>query len=384
MSSRPEKRLCFVGALPLPAHGQTVYTEMVLRSSELNARFEVTHLDTSDHRDLSQVGRLDLENVYIGLKNVVQLCSILVRRKVGLLYVPVSQNALAYLRDFLFLAVGRLSGTSLVVHIHGGYFWEFYRTTIFPMRWIIKWSFRWVARAIVLGEKFRPLLGDLIPLGSVSVVPNGISAMRSPADTEVSDSGREIQITYLGNLMKAKGVLDILKAAVHLVECKHEFRITLAGPWYLDSDRAEAESILGSRPEVRARVEFVGPVGQEEKAELLNRSDIFLFPTRYPFEGQPLVLIEALAAGLPVVTTDHGCISETIVDGENGFLVEKDDPKEIAVRILNLMDDQTLRHRMGRVNRERYEENYTEEKSVGRLCDVLDEVLVERAANRAS
>ncbi|MEE2752841.1 MAG: glycosyltransferase family 4 protein [Candidatus Latescibacterota bacterium] len=378
MNGRGEKSLCFVGALPPPLHGQTVYTEMVLRSSELRERFDLLHLNTSDHRDLAQVGRLDLVNVYIGIKNVIQLCCFLWQRKVGVLYVPVSQNALAYLRDFLFLSLGRLFGTTIVIHIHGGYFWEFYRETNLAMRWIIRLSCSWVSRAIVLGEKFRPLLKDLVPSERVCVVSNGISIRTKKSGRKISESREEIWVTYLGNLMKAKGVLDIIQATTYFVDRAPAFRLKLAGPWFLDSEREEAEALLAANPLVRERTDFLGIVGPEDKDDLLRQSDIFVFPTQYPFEGQPLVLLEALAAGLPVVTTDHGCIPETIIHGENGFLVEKEDPHAIADSVLALMEDTDLRRRLGEANRRRFESHYTEEKSVRKLCDLLDEAFEDR------
>lgn len=89
-------------------------------------------------------------------------------------------------------------------------------------------------------------------------------------------------------------------------------------------------------------------------------------------EGHPWVIIEAMATGLPIITTDQGCIKESVVDGENGFIIPKRAQGAIAQKIVHLIEDCELRERMGRNSLLMYKANFTEEHFVQRMIDVIN------------
>src|SRR5687767_11323773 len=90
--------LLVVGALPPPANGMTLSTELVL-GSELSRTFEVSHLDTSDHRDISNIARVDFRNVFLAFKHGMQFAYLLLRRRPRVVYLPVARNRVGFLRD---------------------------------------------------------------------------------------------------------------------------------------------------------------------------------------------------------------------------------------------------------------------------------------------
>ena len=98
-------------------------------------------------------------------------------------------------------------------------------------------------------------------------------------------------------------------------------------------------------------------------------ADVFVFPTYYPFEGHPWVIVEAMAAALPIITTNQGCIKETVIDGKNGFIIPKKDPDAIAEKIICFITHPELRETMGNMSRKLYEENFTEKHFVQRMID---------------
>jgi glycosyltransferase involved in cell wall biosynthesis len=124
-------------------------------------------------------------------------------------------------------------------------------------------------------------------------------------------------------------------------------------------------------------VKFYSPANKDIKFRYFLNSDIFIFPPREP-EGHPWVIIEAMAAGLPIISTDQGAITESVIDGINGFIVEKQNPKQIAEKLKLLIENKELRERMGKESRRLYEENFTEEKMVARLKNVFNTVLGEK------
>ena len=96
---------------------------------------------------------------------------------------------------------------------------------------------------------------------------------------------------------------------------------------------------------------FVGVVTGEEKAKLFKDADLFAYPTYFHLEGQPVAILEAMASGLPVITTDKGSITEMITDGRNGFIVSPSSPHQIAEKIGLLIANKSLREEMGTRNR---------------------------------
>jgi glycosyltransferase involved in cell wall biosynthesis len=92
-------------------------------------------------------------------------------------------------------------------------------------------------------------------------------------------------------------------------------------------------------------------------------------------EGQPIVIIEALAAGLPVIATARGAIPAMVLDGVNGFIVPEHDPEAIAVRLTLLRENPSLRLSMGRASRALFEEHFTEEKFVQGFAAILEKVI---------
>jgi glycosyltransferase involved in cell wall biosynthesis len=114
------------------------------------------------------------------------------------------------------------------------------------------------------------------------------------------------------------------------------------------------------------------------KAAFLAAGDIFCMPTRYRYEGQPLVILEALAAGLPVISTRHAAIPSTVEDGKTGVLLPAlATPEQIAEALKSLLSNRQKLAEMSRASRAAYLEKYTLEKCHARLFDVFRRVASE-------
>lgn len=102
-----------------------------------------------------------------------------------------------------------------------------------------------------------------------------------------------------------------------------------------------------------------GAIYGSAKERLFRESDIFVFPTFYEQEAFPLVNIEAMRAGLPVVSSNEGSIPEMVIDGLNGYIVEPKNVEQLADRVLKLIEDPDLRNKMGQSGRRIYENSFT-------------------------
>lgn len=188
-----------------------------------------------------------------------------------------------------------------------------------------------------------------VPWGRIEVVPNGINYERFARDTNDRDRKRLVTVSRLGT---RKGVDDVIRAFATVREVHPDATLDIVGS---GPERDSLEE-LARRLDVDEGITFHGYVSHERKVELLNRADLFLFASRQ--EGFGLVLLEAMAAGLPVVARELPVYHDFFKDGANGYLVE-DDRAETALgdRTVELLEYQS-RTRQIRKHNERTAEQY--------------------------
>lgn len=356
-----KRRLIVIGPVPPPHHGVTVSTGLVLANRELDRDFVVEHVDTSDRRSIENIGRWDVQNVWFGVRSIVDLLRRL-RGTPGLVYLPLSQGLPAVLRDSLYIQVSAARGWSVAIHLRGSEFREFYEHQHGMARWWIRFSLRRVSSVGVMGTRLRWIFDGLVPAERIAVVANGTPDMQLDTSTREAETG-----LYLGNLLRRKGVVEALEAAILVLRARPSARFIFVGQW----ESAELEHEMRARArEVGDRLEFRGVTTGQPKHDLLARAGYMLFPPVEP-EGHPRVVLEAQAAGLPVVTTNRGAIAETVIEGETGFVLEGPVPEELAERILRLLGEPGLRDRMGRAALARHQMHFTQEIADRRLAEWL-------------
>lgn len=369
--SRPARRarVLVIGPVPPPYHGVSVMTRALLDSG-FPARFEMLHLDTSDRRNVSNIGRLDFGNVQLALVHGMHFMRLLARSRMEVVYAPLSQNTLGFLRDALFLVPALAAGVPVVLHLHGGRYDEFVRTAPRPVRGLARSIFRRATRIIVLGETLRGMLSGLADDGQISVVPNGVADVHA-ARGERSGGGR-MRVIFVGNLIPSKGYGELLDAVQTLLDEGIDVDITFAGGV---ADAAVHERVLAGMRYGQDRIRFKGSVDADVRAELLAASDVLVLPSYYGNEAHPLVLLEAMAAGLPVVSTRHAAIPEIVVDGVTGLLIEPRDRGGLEAALRRLAQRPAERLAMGRAARRRYEERFTLSRWAERMTAVFESVL---------
>ena len=236
------------------------------------------------------------------------------------------------------------------------------------MRRLIALAFGPRVNVVVLGERLRGAFGTLVGPERVHVVPNGLPDLgEGPPAAE-----RKPIVLHLATMWSEKGLFDVLRAAVRVRDAFPEVRFVLAGGWYSDAERRQALHFVQKHGLDRV-IEFVGPVEDEAKRRLLQSASTLMFPSKV--EGQPLVVVEALAAGTPVITTPVGSLPETFDDAVEGFLVPRGDVEGLAGCCLTLLRDSALRSEMGQAARRRYERYFQAERFAQRLGDTIEALL---------
>lgn len=180
-------------------------------------------------------------------------------------------------------------------------------------------------------------------------------------------------VTLVGRFQRVKGHDVFLKAARLVVQRVPEAHFAVAGENVFGASADEAfkrhvMSMAEADPALRERIRFLGWVAQPER--LLAASDVVVCSSY--FESFGIAPVEAMASGVPVVSTNVGGPAETIVDAETGYLVPPGRPDLIADRVVSLLADEALRRRMGQAGRQRVVENFSLSQYVAGFSETLD------------
>ena len=190
-----------------------------------------------------------------------------------------------------------------------------------------------------------------IPPYKFVIIYNSIDIERfKPSSRNNKLNNNNFTVGFLGRLHKQKDLPTLLKVAelVYKENRRIKFLIGGQGP--------EKEKLLkiANNLNLMHTVTFIDYVS--DVVNFFTKIDIFVLSSI--IEGHPLALLEAMASGLPCVATDAGGISETIINGESGFVVEKSNPLQLAKRIIEIANNTQLQQKMGRKGREIVEEKF--------------------------
>lgn len=192
---------------------------------------------------------------------------------------------------------------------------------------------------------------------AVEVIPSSVDVDRFRPDVDGSEVRRRLRLdgkrvlAFTGRLVPHKGVDAILRV---LPSLPSDVVLLVVG----HGPRLEDLLALARGLGVEDRVRFCPSVPDEELPAYLRVADLFVFPSQNRLEGFGLAVVEAMAAGLPVVTADMPGVREVIEPGKEGLLVEPLLGADLSARLLELLNDPDRRARMGAAARRRAEERY--------------------------
>lgn len=281
-----------------------------------------------------------------------RLAVLAVARRAGVVHINVSERG-SVVRKAVMLAAARALGVPAVMHLHGANFVEYFESGAVAHT-LSRWLFTRSDRVIVLGDGWRDYLVHKVGVHAdrVHVLHNAvpdIAPTPGPALDTPGEGGRPVRLLILANLCERKGIGTTLKAASLLKGRGLRFRLLFGGSGDVAGYTRMARD-LG----VGTEAEFLGWVTRDQAHALIRSSDLLLLPSTH--EGLPMVILEALCARLPVVTTPVGSIPEVLTDGETARIVPVNDAEALAGAVAGLAADAHARTRLAAAGRRLFEQ----------------------------
>ncbi len=291
-----------------------------------------------------------------------------------LIHVNPSLYIKSFFRDGMIIYLAKRKGLPVIVFFHGwGVFFERHLET--KLWWFFKKTYRLVDRFIVLSSDFKEKLRKWqvsvpISVGVTAVDEKLLSGFCMKKKVHSFINASKIKILFLSRIEKYKGIFETLEAISILLERGHDVSLSIAG------DGSSMKSVLEyiERHNLYSdRVTLLGYVRAEEKATVLGSHHIYCLPSYG--EGMPCSILEAMAFGMPIITTPVGGIKYLFENGKMGYFVEKNDPEVIANLIECLIIDKGRMIDIGLYNHSYAKENFLGSKLAKNLIEIYREIL---------
>ena len=308
-----------------------------------------------------------------------------------MVYLTIASSRIGLLKDCIFIALAKLGGHNLVLHCHSGNYGHFYSEATNLVKWLCRTAIGSADKLVILSELFRSdfkFLNEkcvkIIVVHNTSDISTSI-LHNQRSTTQIKSKltpKKPVRILYLSNLIESKGYLVQLEAARRLVhDHQVDLRVHFCGDFilvgtpisYRTSSDAMADFLTRIRKyDLTDHIVFSETVTGDEKLMELEEADIFILPTTYRNEAQPVSIIEALAYGCVVISTNHRAIPEMLDYGKAGIILSSAEPDKITAAVLELVHDPALIEQFSTRAEIHYHRHYSQEAHWQKLRAILD------------
>jgi len=363
------KTVLLIGPVPPPFHGASYAIELLIKSN-LSNYYNIKHINTTFVDSIHEFQQFSLKKIGYFFKYFFQIIRTLINLKIDIVIICPAFNRNAFLKDGIYTFIcKKIFNKPVIWWVHNSGL-EFLNEKNNFFGSLIVYFFKLTTFIVTVGERLQVPLKKWVNEQVLTHNHNGLPVDGTKAN-KLHPS--PVTICYLSNMIESKGWRILFNAAEQICKTHNDVNFHFYG-------KAESESAheiisgIFSKTSYKGNIRYFGPVYGEDKIEALSNADIFCFPTYYPIEAFPIVILEAMQYSLPVVTTNHAAIPEAIIDGKGGFTIPIKDERALIEKLDYLITHPEQRVKMGKFNRDRFETHFTLEKHIERWHKILENV----------
>lgn len=242
----------------------------------------------------------------------------------------------SFLRKSILINICLLMKVPIIIHIHGAKFDQFLEQSSSRKKEKIIKLLNSANKVIVLSQKWKRFFSKYLNSDKIEIISNPSSTF--DGTYKINQNQENLKIIFTGKIGERKGTYDLIKAIKQI--SNRSFTLNIYG----DGENARLKKMI-SRYELSNHVKVYNWLSHDQITNLYDNSNLLVLPSYA--EGLPMSILEAIGRGLPVIATNVGGIPELVHDGHNGFLVRPGDISSLAKKIEILIENKSLRERMG-------------------------------------
>jgi len=355
--------LLLIGPLPNPITGVSLANQIVLNFLPKYTENKVDFINTNYSVLKEDIGKFNFKKVLHYVKQYKELYKI---KKSDKVYMTPGQTFFGVLKYYPYFLTATLFKKEIIVHIHGNHLWKEYKNLSGLKKKLFHKTLAMSDKGIVLSESLKKNLVPFLPDNKIFILKNFVEDFLF--ESKSKKNFNKLRIIYLSNLMQEKGILDLLEALVILKQNNVDFEAQIAG----GMDDSMKEKIGSYLDKLDDHVKYLGLTYGHDKKTLLEWGNVFVFPTYYAMEGQPISIFEAMATGNIILTTNHAGIPDVFKEGINGFYIEKKSPDSIASKLIEMNQNLGNYKKISERNIQEAKEKYRVKNFIEKLDKILE------------
>ena len=356
------KKVLFVLKVPPPFGGGEIEQHYIYDA--LKNRYRFLLFSRKSHNKAKQ-GRILISNLLFGVYMIGMVVFACIKYRPRIVFTWLPKDLPAFIRTAILLHILRAMHIKVIGDLHGMGFHFVNKPG--TQRFCSKTLNGFYALRI-LSPGIAKTVSSLGYKRHISVIDNGIKAPKFILEQTPSPPQGFIHLLYLGAISSAKGFARVLDITRALSRTNEHFRIKVVGEWVNDNFKEQSLAFLREQ-KLSLFFDFVGIQIGEEKWKAIQNSHFLLHLTE--MDGQPLTIIESMAAGVPTIATSVGAIPEMITHGRNGLLV--DDDREVLDFLQAFYDQKNDYSMMSAAARQTYLERFSLDRYIEEIETLVTE-----------
>lgn len=336
-------KILFLVQLPPPIHGAALRNQFITKSELINNSFDIKVLPLTFAKDINDLESISVRKILKMFGFLFLLLISLIKFQPDCVYFTLSPVGNSFIRDVIYVALIKTFRINIIYHLRGLGIEQSANKWKMPLYRFVFKNTSVICLSIIATKDIESVYSEK-PI----IINNGIEDPVTSYGIKLNIN-REISIKnilFLSNLIKSKGLIDLINAIEILAKSRTDFHINIVGRESNELTLDDINKIITKKKLYKFFTLKKGLYGQDKFVEFI-KSDIFVFPTYYPKENFPGVILEAMACQLPIITTKTGSIPEIIENNRNGLLVEINQPEQIATQLHRILENDNLRYRLG-------------------------------------
>jgi glycosyltransferase involved in cell wall biosynthesis len=329
---KSKNKIILILSVPPPFGGGEIRAKQLSNYFSENPEFIIIE-NSNKSKNKSNQGKVLLSNVLINIRYIIGNVITIIKVRPAAVYMSIPKNFIPLLKVLPVLIITKLFRGKVIGELAGRNFY------FLENKGVSFWFGLKILKAFnsirVLGESVNDTLKSH-GLKSNFVIDNGVDILNQKYNNVKTIKDTSATIGFVGALHEKKGIYILLEIAKLLKDSNVNFTLEIAGEWENSKDKVKAENYI-EQNNLSKKIKFLGLIHNEKKWEFYKKIDVFVLPSHN--EGQPLVLIEAMGFGIPIVCSGVGAIPDTVISGYNGFIIEDYKANKYFEKIKKIIGD---------------------------------------------